>query len=221
MNDRIADLLSYDALSEAERITGQSYKDDDSTMRLGFGLHMMHAQDKEAALRRAADSYFRMDLADTLALYADIGFTEVLCDEFAGSTYGDEPAPTETFRILWHPDGVLVTVESYNATDRNSTKAYYNLAVTDRSDLWSRTSSGRLTDGDVWIGDHDAREGIRTNLARLAEVGKFLPTWVEAPFLWFVTYAETKDDGYDYAAINAERISRLPQHVRDAIGGAA
>lgn len=213
----LARLLSIDPLAEAERMTGKSYKDDNETMRLGMGLHMIHAETTERALKAAQDSHFSMGLADTLALYADMGFVEVLRDEFVGTTYSDEPCPAETFHILWR-DGILVTVESYNTTGRNSTKAYYNVAIRDQSDMWSRTSSGRLTDDDVWVGDHDGRQGIRTNLARLAEVGDFLPVWREQPFLWLLNYAETKGE-YDYAAINADRIGRLPAHVQYAIGG--
>lgn len=219
-SNRIADLLAYDALSEAERITGESYKNDESTSAIGFGLHLMHARDKEAALAEAHDSHFRMDLADILALFADLGFEEVLCDDFKGTARNDEPAPAETFRILWHADGLLATVESYGTTGHNMSKVYYNLKVTDETNLWSRTSSGHFADG-VWVGDHDAREGIRTKLSRLREVGDFLPVWVERPFLWLVNYAETKRDGYDYAAINKDRISRLPENLRKAIGGAA
>jgi len=214
-----SDLLKTDALADAERITGKSYKDDEETMRLGFGLHLVLGAAKEAAAKAARDSYFSMNLAETLALYADMGFTEVLCDEFGGISYGTESAPAETYRILWR-DGILATVESHQGTHRNATKVYYNVAVHDRSDLWSRISSGSMTDGGVWVGDHDAREGIRTNLARLGEIGTFLSTWVKRPFLWLVTYAESKGD-YDYAAINAERISRLPADVQAAIGGAS
>lgn len=213
-------LLRIDPLADAEQITGKSYKDDTETMRLGFGLHLELAAAKERAARETRDSYFSMDLAETLGLYADMGFEQVLCDEFEGTAYDGEPAPAETFRILWNTDGVLATVESYQGTRRNATKVYYNVLIDDRSDLGSRTSSGRLHDGDVWVGDHDGREGIRTNLERLSEIGSFLPVWVASPFLWLVTYAETKGD-YDYEAINAERISRLPEHVRRAIGGVA
>lgn len=216
----VADLLSFDALNEAEKITGKSYQEDRETSALGFGLHMMQNEIKESALRAARDSHFRMNLAETLALYADMGFTEVLCDEFVGTTYGDEPAPVETFRILWHPEGILATVESYQSTGRNNTKVYYNIALADPrlNNTWSRVASGSLTGDDIWVGDHDAREGIRTNLARLREVGTFLPVWIERPFLWLVTYAETKGD-YDYQAINEGRISRLPADVQAAIAG--
>jgi hypothetical protein len=217
-SDEIADLLRVDPLAEAERATGRSYKEDEATSELGFLLHLGHVERKKAALKAAGDSYFSMDLADTLGLYAGLGVLEVLVDEFEGAPWAiGEVGPPETYRILWHPDGLLATVESYETTGRNSTKVYYNLRVVDREGLWGRTSSGRLV-GDVWAGDHDGREGIANNLAGLREVGDFLPVWAERPFLWLVNYSESKVGGYDYKAITAERISRLPAGVRDSIG---
>jgi len=217
-------LLRTDALAEAERVTGESYKDDAATASLGFLMHLGLSERKETALKAAADSWFGMDLASTLALYADLGFEEVLCDQFIGRSWSDEPAPDETYRILWHPKGILATVESYNATGRNATKIYYNVAIADAADhQWaSRISSGHMAkDANVYIGDHDAREGVRNAIRRWEEVGEFLPVWIERPFLWLLTYTDTDADGYDYPAINASRIARLPQHVQDAIKGAA
>lgn len=216
-------LLSFDPLAEAERVTRNSYKDDKGTMALGFLMHLDHGVEKRDALKAADDSWFNMNLADTLDLYRRMGFVEVLCDEFTGRTYSGEPAPTETFRILWHDKGILATVESHGGTRRNATKVYYNVAVTS-PDWYQHISSGHLAganDRKVWVGDHDAREGVRHNLAQLEGVGDFLPVWVERPFLWLLTYMDTDVDGCDYKAINAERIGRLPQHVQDAIGGAA
>lgn len=217
-------LLSVDPLADAERVTGKSYKEDKGTMALGFLMHLDHSAKKDAALKQADDSWFSMDLAQTLSLYDDMGFEEVLCDTFAGRTYEDEPTATETYRILWHPKGILATVESYRGAGRNAAKIYYNVDITGSTDWHHATSSGSIarsvTDRKVWVGDHDAREGVRRAIERLGEVGEFLPVWVKRPFLWFLTYTDTDEVGYDYAAITEERTSRLPQHVQQAIAGA-
>jgi hypothetical protein len=214
------DLLRTDPLADAERLTGKSYKDDESTMALGFLMHLGHSERKATALQQADDSWFSMSLADTLALYDRLGFKEVLCDEFVGRTYSDEPAPTETFRVLWNPKGILAKVESYGGIGRNSTTIFYNVRVRNVQDrTWGYCiSSGRLHD-DVYVGYHDAREGVRRAIERWEEVGDFLPVWVERPFLWLLTYTDSDVEGYDYEAITAERISRLPQNVQDAIRG--
>lgn len=207
--DAIRGVLNYDPLAEAERVRGTSYKDDEDTMRLGLGLAMIHNANKESLLRKAADSYLNMPFADQLALFAELGFEEVYREAFTGSG-GDE-----TFVILWHNDGVLATCESYNGTRRNSAKVYYNYRHPDGYPGFHLTSSGGMR-GDVWVGDHDAREGIRHNLDAMRAEGSFVAPWIERPFLWLLNYSESKGE-YDYDAINEAKIARLPQHVRDAI----
>lgn len=69
----------------------------------------------------------------------------------------------------------------------------------------------------VWSGDHDAREAIRHNMERLEEFGKFVTPWTRQPFLYLLHYMDTKQDGYDYKAITAERIKMLPADVQSAI----
>lgn len=197
--------LDFDPLLAAEKVTGQSYKDDDDTARLGLGLALMHNQRKESLLRRARDSYFAMPFAEQLDLFGDLGFEEVYRETFDG--HGDD----ETYVILWHPDGILATCESYG-THRNSAKVYYNYRHPDGYPGGHLTSGGGMRDG-VWVGNHDAREGVRHNLDAMRAEGEFLPVWVERPFLWLLNYSESKGD-YDYAAINAAKIARLPVDVQ-------
>lgn len=208
-NPNVRAALSFDPLAEAEKFTGKSYKEDAETMRLGFALAMEHNQRKESLLTSAHDSHMNMNFADSLALFADLGFSEVYRETFAGRD------TAEVYVILWHADGILADCESYGATRRNSAKVYYNYRFHDGTrPRWDLTSSGGMT-GDVWVGYHDAREGIRHNLNALRAEGAFLPTWVERPFLWLLNYGEKSTD--DYKDINAHKIALLPEHVRAAI----
>lgn len=208
--ENIDRLLRTDPLSDAEKLTGQSYKDDEQTMVLGFGLAMLHNQVKEAALRSASDSYFNMTFAEQMDLFLDMGFEEVYRETFAGR-YGED-----TYVILWHADGILATCESHDGTHRNDAKVYYNFREADgHYPGYSLTSGGHMN-GDVWVGDHNAREGIRHNLNALREAGEFLPQWIERPLLWLLNYTES-DGEYDYDAINARKIAQFPEHVRLAI----
>jgi hypothetical protein len=216
MNDHTAETaqvdaaLRFDPLAAAEYLTGESYKDDTKTSRLGFALALQHNAAKEALLRGRADSFFAMDFRPSLDLFTDLGFEEVLRDTFVGRNGADE-----TYVILWHPDGILATCESYSGTSRNSAKVYYNYRHESGGYPGLLISSGSMH-GDVWAGDHDAREGVRHNLRLMRNEGEFLSPWVVRPWLWLLAYSDTDGD-YDYAAINAERISRLPEHVRRAI----
>lgn len=211
LTDSIAKALTTDPLAEAEHLTGRSYKDDGETMRLGFAIGMLHNEHKESLLQQGSDSYYNMPFAGQLDLFADLGFAEVYRETFAGTD------GAETYVILWHPEGILATCESYG-TRRNAAKIYYNYRHQSGGYPGAVASGGGMNDG-VWIGDHDAREGIRHNLDALRSEGAFLSDWVERPFLWLLNYSETKGD-YDYAAINAAKIARLPEPVRRSISPA-
>lgn len=217
-DEYLARLLRTDPLAEAEKITGKDYTQDDETMRMGFGFVAALNAVKQAAFINAADTHMNISLEDALRLFSIMGFDELLCDEFQGTSYGASEADNETYRILWHSKGVLATVESYRETKLNMAKIYYNIEFPMESFDWSVTSSGSFVSDTVWAGDHDAREGVRHKLRQLEEAGSFLPVWVKAPFLWLVDYSQSREDGYDYKAINASRISRLPIDVQLAIG---
>ena len=38
--------------------------------------------------------------------------------------------------------------------------------------------------------------------------------WKERPWLWLLNYMDSKEEGYDYNAINEQRIAALPTGVR-------
>lgn len=209
----IGDLLRFDPLAEAERITGNEYKDDAETTHVGMALAMLNGEAKDRALTETDDTRWSLDFAGTVALWKRLGFAVVYERPFKGSD--------ETFLVLWHPDGILGTIESYHGDRVNTQKVYYNVRPVGTEYLpWGVISSGRYTDG-VWVGDHDAREGLRFNLDQLRAHGDFLPVWVERPFLWLLTYEDSKVDGYDYKAINADIIEQFPENVRSAIAGEA
>lgn len=219
-NDDLDDLLQFDPLLAAETITGHSYKEDDETRALGFLLLQSAAVDKKKALQSTGDTYFNSSLNEQLEVMESLGFKTVLLDFFGGSLGFDE-----TFRIMWHPCGVLATVESYQTFHRNSAKFYYNVRfpVEYVESRHSYTSSGHFHVYDpengnfIWVGDHDGREAFKHNFTRLAEAGEFLSEWVEQPFLWLLNYKESAEDGYDHEVITQERISRLPEHIRKAV----
>jgi len=63
----------------------------------------------------------------------------------------------------------------------------------------------------VWVGSHDCREAVITNLSAMKEKGVFLTKWVESPFLWLSHHGETGNGN------GLERIKKLPKEVQDCI----
>jgi len=215
MTDQIRDLLRYDPLDAAERLTGNSYKDDEGTSALGFLMHLDHSERKEAALKAAGDTHFSMPYAEACDVYERLGFEKVGTFPFEA-----EDGTPEEFSVWWHSDGLLLTAETYRTTGLNISKVRYNVRLNvPRSEAWDRLSSCSTTESGVTVGDHDAREGLAAKLQGLREVGEFLPVWEEQPFMWLLNYMDTKTDGYDHKAITESRIAALPQHVQTAIRG--
>lgn len=211
-------LLRTDPLEEAERITGVSYKENESTVALGLLLTMDNSKRKEKELLSRGDTTFSNELDRYISIIEDYGFEQLLNLPFEGQSYSGEPAPKERFFIYWHPEGLLLSFDTFETTKVNSAKVQYNWKPNDgdAGNWWKLTSSGGVR-GDCWVGDHDAREALIHHMDALKAEGKFLNPWKEAPFMWLLHYMDTKYEGYDYDAINKERIAMLPEEIQKAI----
>lgn len=99
MNEKLKNLLNYDPLAEAEKMTGESYKESDATTWLGIGLLQENRKAKEALLREKDDSLFQNKLEDYVRIITNEGFEKVLEIPFE---YSDrEEVRSETFFVYW------------------------------------------------------------------------------------------------------------------------
>jgi len=213
-------LLRFDPLDTAERITGR--RDDDTTW-LGMALAQRNGDAKRAALEQRDDTMLSNGVDRYLRICGELGFEEVLRMPFQGRSWSGEEPPGETFHVLAHRDGMLLAFDTFNTKDVNGAKVWYNWRPRDADTAHLCTSSGSYHAYDreartgTWVGDHDAREALRHKIRRLRENGEFLSRWERRPFLWLLHHMDTKVDGYDHDAINAERIGMLPDWVRTMI----
>ena len=101
---------------------------------------------------------------------------------------------------------------------------YYNLKLRNPKDFWNIVSTGHITEDNILIGSHDAREAIRHKIKELREYGEFITPWVEKPSLWLIHHGDEQIDGsYDEKSIKwdnimEKRIEQFPEHVKKAIG---
>lgn len=217
MTDEFQKILDFDALAQAERLTGQSYKEDKMTEVIGLHLHLQSVQRKKEELALRGDTYFSMKFKELLKIYGELGFVDVHSHSFT-NTYGN----TDDFVVLWHPEGILATAESYTfgVEDRepvvNNTKIYFNWKPNDQDAPWSFPMSGRIVAG-VWVGNIDVREGLRHYLSRFRSEGSFVNPWLERDFMWLVDYSQAKVEGYDHKAITNGVLDTLPTEVKDSI----
>lgn len=210
MSEELQKLLSFDPLSEAKKLTGKSYKDDLTTELLGFGLAISANRRKTAALANAGDTHMGMEFAAFVSVAAAEGFVELWRTPIAGD-YADQAV------IMWKAaEGLLLFAESYwGGESTNSARVYFNLGL-NAEQSYPHGCSGGWHDG-CFIGNFDAREGLRHHVSELRKHGTLLDRWIKRPWLWLLTYQDSKPQNYDHAAINAERISKLPADVQLAI----
>ena len=228
-------LLKFDGLDYAEKLTGQSYKTDEQTELLGFGLIMENNRIKNAALEKMGDTTMSSTLVRYLEIIEANGFVQALADPFVGPAIGHhDEDKEETYFVYARPDGLLLAFDTYGGKHVNGGKVWYNWMPESWDPFpYSLTSSGcretAIFEGSevkFYSGDHDCREALIHNMTRLEENGRFLSPWPKSPRLWLASYADWKvDSGRRYPdstkyveQITSDRISRLPAWVQEMIG---
>jgi hypothetical protein len=206
----INSLLNFDPLSTAEQYIRRDYKSDDGTVLLGIGLMISVAEMKKKVLKEHDDTHFSLSFSEVMGVVTRLGFKEVHREIISG---------TDPYIIMWR-NGILLTCESYDdGRTTNTINIYFNYQGP--RDGMFRCSNSFIRKGDngqsIWGGHCDVREGLRYVIEKMESSGCILETWIEQPFLWLLTYMDTKNDNYDYGAINASRITRLPAEVQKAI----
>lgn len=228
MPKNLDDLLKYDALQEAEDIvygkngeppiyTGRSDVKNDLFMLLGS----LNQKDKREALEKQQDTGGSQKVQYFQKVLTDNGFILDLHE------VGKKPSWDKTFhqkmknemcQVWYHPDGIVVIFDTFMG-GVNSAKCFYQVKPLDpeRKGFYECTSSGSFEktndEGLIWIGDHDAREGLIHNLNKIRKHGTFLKQWhmTRRP-VWFVIWEgpEQYSFDFDYDAASLERILRCP-----------
>jgi hypothetical protein len=208
VNKPIEDALAFDGLSEAERVTGKSYKIDPATETLGVLLHIANNAKKKALLSQSGDTHFGLSFSGHIEVFKGMGFSVVAEQSIPGTI--------DKWVMLWR-SGILIFCESYRGDKSlNIGKAYFNC----KGDRPMGCSNGFIEEIDgvpVWDADIDVREGFKAKLARIEAGSEILPKWLKPPFLWLLNYAEKNFESENVKRINAERISMLPEGVRSAM----
>lgn len=218
MNKNITSaILKFDPVAAAERPNGS--RDDKMMLVLAF----VYGSVKQEHLQSIGDSYYSMPFDHMLALINAEGFVKIYEKVFVDTQYPEDNNHIERYFVFFNEnDGIIITLESYRNRVNNA-KMYYNIDLKPDGYRNRCTSSGHFFRKEnnkistTYIGYHDIREGFRFHLNHLRENGTFLAKWVERPWLWFLTYMDTKPAEYDFKAINATVIAQFPQNVIEAI----
>ena len=235
---KIDDLLNFDGLAEAEKVTGKSYKNDKGTESLGFLAVMLNAEEKNQALIKSNDTHNGISADDTFILLEENGFELLSKNDYERknpyTTKGDIEESSLVF--YWNPTlHILVKLETYPSSKRinenstgwddelfepyikiNSINMKYTIRPTNINEFWSNCVSSGGMNGDVFVGDHDIREGFVHKLNKLKEYGEFQP-WLfgGGQFLYFNHYMF--EDNYDREDEKEKIIAQWPDDIKEEI----
>lgn len=233
INDAIERALKRNGLREAEELTGESYKESKRTESLGFALHVDASEQQEAILSFAGDLYWGMPFDRFLLSVHKGGFEEVLNLPFEGEH--KDRTSSETFKVFWHPDGLLLVCDSYEGLLEeqviNKGDVYYNWEPNPDTPPFQYTATGGFTEDGIWIGNHHYI-AMLYRMQNLRKHGEFVLPWVKRPFFWLThwmdercipvpkpsTAEDWKKNSKWRDELTEQRIQMLPAHVKEALG---
>lgn len=230
MTTNLDQLLNFDALNEAEKITGKSYKTNKGTSILGLALLQENAQHKKEQLQSLDDTYDHIPLSEYIEIVENFGFKCIYTEMFDSHHQWDK----DCYYIYYHDDlGILLSFDTYYGLESiNSGSFYYNVGIDKECvDYYKVTESGSCYDSQhltqfkhVWVGYHDAREATIYNIQRLQKVGQFLQPWIYSQHVWLHHYRDDPDRLNNQMSwsdkmrimdvIQEKRIKKLPEYVR-------
>lgn len=276
-------LINTDSLAEAEKITGKSYKEDETTNFIGLALQIEKNNKLKEILNSLDDTTFSNTESDYIRKITNFGFESALELPFINDNDITERLhiffhPRLAILLIfdtftWHDDGSWAKAGKsvpppfvnggsfyYNWSPKQSLKNYHNFTssghfIYNRNDRFATMYDNNFNQIDqsklnvpeeldydkyniedikirdkeiedslnkiphrlVWVGNHDCREALKTNISNMFDNGTFLTKWKERPFLWLLNYMDTKTQGYNHKQITNDRIAMLPNHVREAI----
>ena len=200
--ENVEDLLRFDPLAVAEKVTGTNYKEDESTTALGMLLSMANGNRKENTLRNLGDTYSQIPWDDfvQVVLNSPLGFAlewqGTFKDDHHG-TPGDEGVFVDQTRSL------LIHAHSYGHPDWydgaqkhvNMARLYYQIELLTKEsqeNFWGVQHSGGCVDKATmtWAGDIDGREGLLYWATKLQMCGGNLVPWKFPMHFWPLNYSE-------------------------------
>jgi hypothetical protein len=240
----IEELLDFDALDSAEKVTGKSYKEDENTSGLGVFLHISKSRALKDRLTEMKDTYMGMSWAYFREALLDglFDFEEVWTNKFRGTdSFTKKPNEFEDTESLFvsRKRGIVLFAESYfGGESTNGGHCFMQYKVVgdvekNIKEVWGTISSGFMTETNVVINSIDIREGLLYYLTKLDLMPEkeWQNPWVgnqndRRP--WILNYDETHEperlgrqhDHLLFRQMILVKWDKMPQSVKEIIGDA-
>lgn len=239
----IEELLDFDALDSAEKVTGKSYKEDEGTSNLGLFLQISKSRILKDRLERMNDTHFSMTWGQMREriLGGLFEFEEVWTNKFRGiDSSTNEPYGYEDTESLFVSEkrGIIIFAESYSGGNSvNGGHCFMQYKVLDAEKnsklIWDTISSGHMNEDGVVINSLDIREGL---MYYLTKIDLMVEKEWQTPWAgsendrrpWILNYDETKEPerlhgrGHHDHRLFQQMIrlkwSKMPQIAQEIIG---
>ena len=177
-------------------------------------------------LQERDDTYGGAEYDRYCRIVTEEGFGRVYSENFRSVVNIEE-----IYEIWWHPDGLLLI---FNTASFNNNKVIIEAAGVFFN--WERAADsaipappyagggyiadlpGLKSSRDIFVGSIDVCEGLRYKLAETRANGRFLPAWLESPLYSLNHRHERNQDDATRKRKSLERLSKLPDNVKVAIG---
>jgi hypothetical protein len=151
------------------------------------------------------------------------------------TTHKPEPIYVESFRMFWQDrNGILLQLETYTGTRVNNLRCYFNWRPDPKRvpTLNPNDTSAYMNTGCEGVGDKKVFTGTSSHInsgmpyrlwlhfQQMEQYGTYVKPWMLRPYFWFLHYDEVNRKPLDSDGINAARLGRLPDYVREAISKA-
>ena len=198
----IKNILDFDPLDAAEKITGKSYKSSNSTIFIGMSLSSVNARKKEAMLKKLGDTYHGINFEKYVSIVEAYGFERIYEDQIERK-YGDN---IDTFYVYFHKEkGIVLKFDSYGDVINSSSFFFQHLT----KNMWlSCYSSGGLLqeNNQVRLFDYGTEEvTYPIECPNYDDYKNNFYKWIEVDNKWMAgkkKYMEENDLNYIFSGHN-------------------
>ena len=228
-----AELLRVDTLAEAEKFTGESYKDSEVTSALGFVILQVVGKLKEERMSETKDTAWGCSLEDYLEVVGLLGFELAYEEEVEfDSGYKESKRKEKLLVFAERSRGIVLVIETYRLTEVNGATIHWQGRGVR---IWGGGSCPHKVGEDdyEYTYSKDVREGLRStiNESDNTDGAEFITEWKDyggygAPkFVGYWDWKINKDRGYKVWEENTwvdqegtRRAKAMPQWFIDQFG---
>lgn len=217
--NNIDELLRYDPIAEAEKITRKGHWSNfsDEEMKASMGLVVLHNKRTDNLLKQNHDTHFSMTWNEFEDILISNGFKNGYEEVFPYDDHKEKEV------MFYREDGLLIWATSFNNMKSvNGGTMYGEIILNDKDNLKKMPScSGGFYDieNNKQHFNTDVRKGLIYFISQMSQIGTFIPKWEEDnKFFWFLNYSSDEERNIDnYMEISKKKMNMFCDEAKKII----